>query len=244
MQSFLRSLLLAAALPLAVQAQHTSTFVADVADAATGAPLRDADVVILDLHRVARTNWLGEATFTDVDSGAHEVRARKLGFVAAQLTLPFRGDTVGQVFMLAEAPRSLDTIRVTASNVPVYLQPFEHRMKSGLGRFLTEDQLDEEGTRDVRLVILTRFPGLVIRPDGSGHDALYSVRGFMTQMHVKPCAVSVYLDGVPITQDDVWDLTRTWDLAGVEYYDGQTAPAEYRVAGTVCGVLLLWSRWN
>ena len=231
-------------MPLAAQAQHPTTFVADVADAATGAPLAGADVVIQDLHRMARTNWLGEATFADIDSGAHQVRVRKLGFVPAQLTLPFQGDTVGQVFMLAEAPRSLDTIRVTASNVPVYLQPFERRLKLGLGRFLTEDQLDEEGTRDLRLVIATRFPGLVIRPDGSGHDALYSVRGFMTRMQVKPCPVSVYLDDVPITQDDVWDLTRTWDLAGVEYYDGQTAPVEYRVAGTVCGVLLLWSRWN
>ncbi|OYV64293.1 MAG: hypothetical protein B7Z72_13435, partial [Gemmatimonadetes bacterium 21-71-4] len=80
-------LLLAAAAPAA--AQHPTTFVASVADVATGGPVKDAQVVLMDLYRVARTNWLGEATFTGVPAGKHRVRVRMPGFVPAELTLMF-----------------------------------------------------------------------------------------------------------------------------------------------------------
>lgn len=241
-KTLLAVLALVAARPLGAQAQHSTTFVADVADAATGAPLKDAEVVVMDTHQLARTNWMGEAVLRGVAVGAHRVRVRRLGFVAADLELPFRGDTVGQVFMLAEAPKSLDTMRVHGTRVPAGLQAFERRRAMGLGRFLTVDALDSAGQRDLRFVLATRFPGIVIRPDDKGNQELYSLRGFMTKMRIQPCPVSVYLDDVPISQDDVWDLTRTWDLAGVEYYDGLTAPVQYRIAGAVCGVLLLWSK--
>lgn len=229
--------------PALVPAQST-VFIASVADAATGAPLKDADVVLMDLHLVARTNWLGEARFPGVGAGNHRVRVRKLGYVAADLTLPFHGDSVGQVFMLAESPRGLDTVHIRATRVPAYLQPFENRRKLGIGRFLTSDDLLAEGARNMERVALARFPGLTLGRDDSGHEILLNVRGYMTHVKVTQCPVLVYLDGDPITQDDVWDLTRTWDLAGAEYYDGVDTPVQYRVDGSVCGVLLLWTRWN
>ena len=45
-----------------------------------------------------------------------------------------------------------------------------------------------------------------------------------------------------IDQGDVWNLVQTWDLAGAEFYDGTNTPAQYRVSGSMCGVLLLWSK--
>jgi hypothetical protein len=55
------------------------------------------------------------------------------------------------------------------------------------------------------------------------------------------CPVRVYLDDMDLTEQD-FDVIRTWDLAGVEYYTGASVPARYRVSGSACGVLLLWSR--
>jgi hypothetical protein len=44
-------------------------------------------------------------------------------------------------------------------------------------------------------------------------------------------------------QEDVdLDFIRTWDLAGVEFYNGASVPVRYRVSGSGCGVVLLWSR--
>ncbi|MDE3054480.1 MAG: carboxypeptidase regulatory-like domain-containing protein [Gemmatimonadota bacterium] len=231
------ALLLAVAAPAA--AQRTTTFVAAVADAATGAPVRDAQVLLTDLYRVARTNWMGEATFSDVPAGKHVVRVRKPGFVPAELTLMFRGDTVGQVFMLGEIPHTLDTIRVTAQATPPYLQPFENRRRIGIGRFLTANDLANEGLKDFRLIAETRFPGLRVQRDSSGREMLLNA---VPRDGGNPCPVVVYLDGQQIDQGDVWNLVQTWDLAGVEFYDGTDTPSQYRVSGSMCGVVLLWSK--
>jgi Carboxypeptidase regulatory-like domain len=220
-------------------AQHTTTFVAGVADVANGTPVRDAQVVLMDLYRVARTNWLGEAAFTGVPAGKHLVRVRKPGFVPAELTLMFRGDTVGQVFMLGEVPHTLDTIRVTAQATPPYLQPFENRRRIGIGRFLTADDLATVGLKDFRFIAETRFPGLRLQRDSSNREVLLNV---VPQEGDKPCPVVVFLDGQEIDQGDVWNLVQTWDLAGVEFYDGTDTPSQYRVSGSMCGVLLLWSK--
>jgi hypothetical protein len=59
----------------------------------------------------------------------------------------------------------------------------------------------------------------------------------------QPCLVQVFLDDIPLMPEDDW-MVRTWDLSGVEYYTGASMPARYRVSGSACGVLLLWSKWR
>lgn len=57
----------------------------------------------------------------------------------------------------------------------------------------------------------------------------------------KGCIVQTYLDDVLLDEAD-FDIIATWDLAGVEYYSGAQVPVRYRVSGSACGVLLLWSK--
>ena len=59
----------------------------------------------------------------------------------------------------------------------------------------------------------------------------------------RPCLVKIYLDDVELGEADD-GLIRSWDLSGVEYYTGASMPARYRVSGSACGVLLLWSKWR
>ena len=59
----------------------------------------------------------------------------------------------------------------------------------------------------------------------------------------RPCLLRVFLDDMPLTEEDDW-IVRTWDLSGVEYYTGAGMPARYRVSGSACGVLLMWSKWQ
>ena len=59
----------------------------------------------------------------------------------------------------------------------------------------------------------------------------------------RPCLVKIYLDDIELGEADD-GLIRTWDLSGVEYYTGASMPARYRVSGSACGVLLLWSKWR
>jgi hypothetical protein len=53
--------------------------------------------------------------------------------------------------------------------------------------------------------------------------------------------VQTYLDDVLLDEAD-FDIITTWDLAAVEYYTGSTMPVRYRLSGSACGVMLLWSK--
>lgn len=55
-----------------------------------------------------------------------------------------------------------------------------------------------------------------------------------------PCFLQVYLDGLKVNSD--LDFVHTSELYGVEYYSGASAPAQYRMSGSGCGVLLAWTR--
>jgi hypothetical protein len=57
----------------------------------------------------------------------------------------------------------------------------------------------------------------------------------------KPCIVQSYLDDILLDEAD-FDIISTWDLAGVEYYSGASVPVRYRISGSACGVMLLWSK--
>lgn len=264
-------------LPLLALAAQSTTLVAGVADARTGQPLKDAEIVLIELHRLAHTDWLGEVRIGDIPAGRHRVRVRKLGYAAADVELLFRGDSIGPVFMLEPASTLLDTVRVTAARVPAGLQPFESRRRMGIGRFLTDSQLVKEWDRPFALVAMTHFPGLELLRGADGREQLVSTRsscGGQSSQHGPPppqlggggirssfgdggsaggavmigscknagCPVKLFLDDVDLGEED-FDIVRTWDLAGVEYYTGASMPARYRVPGSACGVLLLWSRW-
>jgi hypothetical protein len=231
------------ALPLALGAQRgTSTLVAGVADAETGQPLEGAEVILLGVHRLARANQMGEATISDIPHGAQRVRVRRLGYAPAEVDLAIVGDTTGAVFRLQRTAVQLGVVNVEAQWVPPQMKDVEVRRKQGIGRFLTDTELDKDRDRDFALTMTTRFPGLRTVIDSTGHRVLSSTRDQNGMGGVAPCYVTVYLDGIATEREDS-DFIRTWDLAAVELYTGSQVPARYRTKAYGCGVLLLWSKW-
>jgi hypothetical protein len=247
---------------LAAQSRHLTTLFATVADGATGTPLSTAEVIVPDLRRIGRANWLGKVLVVDVPSGVHRVRVRVFGYQPIEVPVAFQGDTVGVNFMLKALPPMLDTVRVTAAQVPMHLQEFESRRRTGLGRYLSHAQLDSAGSRDFETVMTMRFPGLQVVELSAGRRILVSTRGGCGAdpsrlpnrygaagggaggagcANSAPCPVIVRLDGMDLGDADL-DIVRTWDLAGVEYYSGSQVPVRYRTSGSACGVMLLWSK--
>ncbi|HKO16186.1 MAG TPA: carboxypeptidase-like regulatory domain-containing protein [Gemmatimonadaceae bacterium] len=254
-------------LPAVAIAQRTTgtTLIVDIADATNGTPLSDADVVLPELKRVGKADWLGEARISGIRPGIYRVRVRKFGYVPSEVSLVIRGDSTGAIFFLTTSPVSLDTVHVESESVPRHLKEFESRRRMGLGRFLTTPQLQAEGTRDFATVAAGHFPGLeVVTIDGERR--LASTRGVCgadvsrALPHLgkgqtgsttagpsacfsgSPCLIRIYLDGIDLGDQD-FDIVQTWDLAGVEYYSGSQMPVQFRTSGSACGVMLLWSRW-
>jgi len=57
----------------------------------------------------------------------------------------------------------------------------------------------------------------------------------------RQCYVITFLDDIQLDSAD-FDLIATWDIAGVEYYSGNSVPVRHRVSGAACGVMLVWSK--
>jgi hypothetical protein len=274
------SLCIAALLTAATLPAQSTVFVPTVVRARTDRPVAGAEIVLIDVNRIGRTDSLGDARMPGIPRGTHRVRVRRPGYVALDLELPFQTDSVRSVFYLEPLDQMLDTVRVVGRSVSPRLAEFESRRAMGLGRFLTEIDLQRETNREFATVAATHFPGLAARADGSGKQHLVSTRGSCggpTGSTLNPprigsisaargggrgddpgrggtsgfgsctgdttCPILVFLDGMSLGQEDVdLDLARTWDLAGVEYYSGATAPVRYRISGSSCGVMLLWSK--
>jgi hypothetical protein len=133
-------------------------------------------------------------------------------------------------------------VKVEAQWAPPYMKDMEIRKRMGIGRFLTDVELDKDRDRDFPLVLTTRFPGLKTLLDQSGNRVLASTRDQLGMTGVAPCFVTVYLDGINLARGDM-ELVRTWDLAAVEFYTMEQVPARYRMNAYGCGVVLLWSKW-
>src|SRR6185369_261807 len=59
----------------------------------------------------------------------------------------------------------------------------------------------------------------------------------------EPCPVQLYLDDQYLASEDI-DIIKTPQVAAVEVYSGASMPAKYRIGGSACGVILVWSRWK
>jgi len=229
---------------LGAQSGRTSTFVAGVADAETGQPLEGAEVILLGAHRLARANAMGEATLDQIPRGPQRVRVRKLGYAPSEVDIAMVGDTSGAVFRLQRSVTQLGAVKVEAAEwTPPQMKDVEARRKQGIGRFLSDVDLDKDRNRDFPLVLTTRFPGLkTILDVQSSNRVLASTRDQVGLQGIAPCFVTVYLDGIDVPRQDI-ELVRTWDLAAVEFYTAEQVPARYRTKAYACGVVLLWSKW-
>jgi hypothetical protein len=154
----------------------TTVLVVGVSDVATGQALQGAEVVFPALGRSGRTDGLGEARLAGIPVGSHRIRVRFIGYAAADTMLSFEGDTTGIVFRLGRSAVTMEAVEVKATG-PSRLRDFESRRLMGLGKYMTIDQLEKEGSREFGMVAMSRFPGLRVVHDGDGRPHIASIRG-------------------------------------------------------------------
>lgn len=228
-----------------LRAQETppgSTLLVGVGDVDSGQPLAGVQVWLRAVGRLGRGNGMGEVTFHGLPRGTMHITARMLGYEPMDIDVLLSGsDSVEATLLMKRAMTALDTVRVTASVIPRGLEEFAQRREQGLGRFLTESDLAAAHQRELGSVLVTRFPGLTIRTDLDGVRHLLSTRA-AGSMSAANCEPVIFLDGWPLLDNDL-GFVQIDELAGVEWYSGDSAPIRYRRPGYACGVLLLWSKW-
>jgi hypothetical protein len=220
-----------------------------VFNAQTGDPIEGAEVLDVLNKTKALTTATGTVTLSFLPDGGSMVRIQKIGFAPyANLVSISETDTVPVTVMLTPVAQTLPTV-VTTTTARSYRSPalreFEERRVRGLGRFLSEEQLRKNDSRN--MTDLVRQMGVFVQCTKMGSEC-YAVSSRQNSRYALrgggSCSFDVYLDGQRIT-DERRNLQRilTSEIGGVESYSGPASiPAEYNMTGSSCGVMLFWSR--
>jgi hypothetical protein len=246
--------------PLHAQARVHGT----IRDSTQGTPLPLVEVLVEGMNISTLTDAEGRYSLL-IPLGFHTLHFRRVGYhpLTRQLRLNSPDPLQYDLTMLSQAQR-LDSIQVRAAAPPRTWPPgLDDRMKEGFGQFVTDSMLRrfEHSTLSnllqsrVRTVRFKRMLGRNVAFSSRGGRASAGPRGVPDD-----CYYSIWLDGMQIWQPSDYyydpsnpeagmqgppppdlDQFRLAGVEAVEVYTAANVPAQYR-SGTVCGVILLWSR--
>lgn len=225
-------------------------------------PVVDAQVVVVGLDVRLRTDSGGRFRFGHVPIGPRRVAVRHIGFAPESVdVLVTKADSVQVSITLVEHPLALPPItveRTSERTVPYHLRDFERRRTSGVGHFLTADDLQTERSKPLGDVVV-RLPGAhVVRSMASA--CLTTMRGAQSFQNGATgrcggrsvgglnCPVAVFLDGFPVYtghSEEIFNLNTLHadEVAGVEFYSGpSTLPREFSAPRGTCGAVVIWTK--
>jgi len=231
---------------LAAPARAQDAYVAvHVTDAATAAPVADAEVSIGSTR--TRTDNAGRALLP-LRAARATLTVRRLGYADQQRDVT-PGSAAAVEIALAPSPVAIAALSATGQRMPMSppLQRFYQRMERGRGSFLTREQIERRKPR--RLTDLFReIPGVRVTMTNRG-ERLMMTGATPAMYRVDPrweagdCPVQYFLDGVSYLPDyaGVPNDVRPDEVEGIEVYRRLSeVPVEYRRRGAECGVVLIW----
>jgi hypothetical protein len=212
-----------------------------------GHPLIGARVTVGGVEREAFTAGSGEATLAAIPPGVRLVEVRRQGYALQRAAAAFAGgDTVHREVRMTPSEVELEGLVVTSwgRNVRLRNNGFYDRQRRGFGSFMTRDQIAQLHAYHAT-DIFRNMRGFAVIPSGS-RDIVVTTRG---PGGFGSCLPHVYVDGNRMfvrnarEQADALEAVPTDNIEAVEGYQGPaTIPAEYNATGSVCGVLLIWTR--
>lgn len=209
--------------------------------------IADAIVDIKELKTASKTDSHGKAEFQGLTSGLRRVLVTHRGFAPSQTNVILGLDDSLEIHVRLipiSAVRSLDTVTVTESRPPEYLEGYFQRRSLGLGRFLSEAQLDSSKHERMSDFAARHFTGIISRCGiGRGPCELISTRGassFGRGKRPVECRVQVYIDDMFAAPEDLGFLS-AGDVSAAEFYSN-VPPVQYSRAGAHCGVLVIWTK--
>ncbi len=245
--ALLRVLALTAAIPWAAHAQAGASLSGRVLVESTEDPIAGVEISIAGQEVSARSDSGGRFALRGIRPGRHVVLLRAIGFSEYSTTLHFfGGQEIETDFALVPLGQSLAKVEVKAtppSGDNPRIAEFDERRKFGMGRFVTQAELEKAEGRNLVTFLIGRIPGLRCAPIGYRCE-LVSGRG-PVKFSAAPCLVRVVYDGFPggnqIGLNDMDPST----IAAVEYYTPTNLPPQFNFEGNnPCGTLIVWSRWK
>jgi carboxypeptidase family protein/TonB-dependent receptor-like protein len=228
-------------LPSATSAQARATVAGVVRDTA-GVRVEEADVSIVALRLLTRTNDSGAFTLRRVHPGPTTIMVRRLGYSPRIVDVAVRPGAVETLTVVLEAvPVQLAGMSVTEHELRrrLAIEEFYRRRVHGIGgSFVTRDEIEarhvsrlSDALRNVPALRFVRIRG------GMG------IRFVSASTQRRDCAPMLWLDGARAPGMEVDDLPPS-TIEGMELYAGpSTTPLQFSQSGvTSCGTIVVWSR--
>jgi hypothetical protein len=220
-----------------------------IVDASTGQPLPGVRVEVQGQHRAAQTDAHGVAVVRGIPAGPQFVKLLRMGYEQSGVALQFSpGDSLAVDVNLAPAAVALDPVvaRVTATVARLRANGFYDRMRTGFGRFKTEQEIAPLANAPLYIAMQSLTGVSIAAVNGSRgggsmtEHRVYSPRSLASGM--SQCYMPIYLDGVRQSSYNLDDIP-TEILGAMEVYTSAAQiPAEYNATGSGCGVILLWTK--
>lgn len=207
-------------------------------------PLTGAEVTIVAMGLSTRTDSAGAFAFQNVPAGSYRVEARRLGYQPMAHAATIAGASDAKIaFTLPPAAQLLDAKEITGKrdimppDAPQRMFDFYRRRKTGMGIYVTRDQIERAGSVRATLggvsgIRLSTAPGgqlrgiEFVRCSGSLRD--------------RASPVAYFLDGRQTTEGGLSFLSDV-DIEALEIYKGPASmPPE--AVGNACAAVFIWTR--
>jgi len=194
---WIATVLLAAALPTAANAQSGGTITGRVTDSRTGAPLSSTTVLVAGTTLRVVTNAQGEYRIGNVPSGSHSVTASRIGYAGGtQRVTVAAGQTVTANFSLNTSAVNLNALVVQASGREARQRELGNAVSN-----ITADQVPQATVQNFSQFLQGRAPGVVVTQSSGqlGSNSRIRIRGVNSlSLNNNPLII---IDGVRIAQD-------------------------------------------
>ena len=211
-----------------------------VADS-SGEPIPQADVAILAMRRLTRTDDQGRFSFGKLKGDTIELSVRRLGYEPRVLhvALETAPDTLRVV--MKDQPAILSEMSVSAHmrRLRLGVEEFYRRRALGTGTYFTREDIQARHARATSDV-LRAMPGVRFVRTSSG----LGVRFNTTSIIRRDCMPMIWIDGQKAPAMEVDDIPIN-DIEAIELYSGaSTTPYQFseQMRNSTCGTIAVWSR--
>lgn len=193
-------------------------------------------------------NGRGEWNLAEIPTGTRVLHVRAVGFYPQRVVVDVVDDAPTIFTELPTMKAVLDTVRVTASRVTRESRGFEERRRTGIGRFVTrEDVLRRQPL--VTSDIFQSVAGLRVERTDNPNDGR---RVMMSGSVGDRCWPAIYIDGQYMSDlgaDEIDTFVRPGEIMGIEVYSGPWAPVQFTRGmagiggvGNLCGSIVIWTQ--
>jgi hypothetical protein len=216
-------------------ASRTTALTGHVLDS-DGKPVGGASIGLLATGAATATGDSGGFRISGITPGAYVLWARHIGFRARSIPITVAAQASPVTITLESTVATLPTVTTTRTHPGYRDVGFEQRMRAGIGRFITYDQI-ARGHATQLAQVLQRFSGLASGELPWGYDGAADVNGerelgntlgtSTDGMWAQGSCVAIAIDGVArgvMDDRDIDTLIEPSEIGAIEVYSPSERP--------------------